>query len=167
MDCPRCKTSLTAVTYEGVEVDTCQGCGGEWLDAGELKQINDIREKTFSAEEIGIVKGIEKGSFLKERDMTEDLHCPKCQVVMKQFNYGADSGIAIDKCASCQGIWLDKDELEQVQILVEGWEKKLSGDLQKYKGMHQKLVSQMDKQSAVSKSPLLQSLINGFLWPFM
>ena len=33
--------------YEGVEIDACTQCGGEWLDADELKAIVDRREKQW------------------------------------------------------------------------------------------------------------------------
>ncbi|HEY2586764.1 MAG TPA: zf-TFIIB domain-containing protein [Tepidisphaeraceae bacterium] len=39
MECPRCHTSLTGVDYQGVHIETCPACGGDWLDAGELKSI--------------------------------------------------------------------------------------------------------------------------------
>ena len=39
MDCPRCTGSLHAETYDEVNIDRCDTCGGIWLDAGELEQI--------------------------------------------------------------------------------------------------------------------------------
>lgn len=38
MVCPRCGGSLKEDEFEGVAIDTCEKCGGIWLDAGELQQ---------------------------------------------------------------------------------------------------------------------------------
>ena len=34
-------------------------------------------------------------------------HCPKCDKLMEPLSY---SGITIDRCPNCNGIWLDKGE---------------------------------------------------------
>lgn len=39
MSCPRCDGSLKPNNFEGVEIDTCEKCGGVWLDSGELQQL--------------------------------------------------------------------------------------------------------------------------------
>jgi len=39
MRCPRCDGSLHASSFEQVEIDTCDKCGGIWLDSGELEQL--------------------------------------------------------------------------------------------------------------------------------
>ena len=40
MQCPRCDGTLATRKFEEVEVDTCEKCGGAWLDSGELEQLN-------------------------------------------------------------------------------------------------------------------------------
>jgi len=44
MICPRCGASLKESKFEEVSIDTCEKCGGVWLDAGELQQLTQ-REK--------------------------------------------------------------------------------------------------------------------------
>jgi uncharacterized protein with PIN domain len=39
MRCPRCEGSLTESKFEEVLIDTCDKCGGVWLDSGELEQV--------------------------------------------------------------------------------------------------------------------------------
>src|ERR1044072_6195563 len=39
MKCPRCDGSLTESKFEEVLIDTCDKCGGIWLDSGELEQL--------------------------------------------------------------------------------------------------------------------------------
>jgi hypothetical protein len=36
LQCPKCDGTLQGVMFEGVEIDTCDKCGGVWLDANEL-----------------------------------------------------------------------------------------------------------------------------------
>lgn len=39
MKCPKCGESLKARSFQKIEIDQCSGCGGIWLDAGELEQV--------------------------------------------------------------------------------------------------------------------------------
>jgi uncharacterized protein len=39
MQCPRCDGSLKESKFEEVLIDTCDKCGGVWLDSGELEQL--------------------------------------------------------------------------------------------------------------------------------
>ena len=39
MACPRCDGSLKESKFEEVLIDTCDKCGGVWLDSGELDQL--------------------------------------------------------------------------------------------------------------------------------
>jgi len=39
MRCPRCDGSLAESKFEEVFIDTCDKCGGVWLDSGELEQL--------------------------------------------------------------------------------------------------------------------------------
>lgn len=39
MRCPRCDGALKETSFEDVSIDTCEKCGGVWLDSGELEQL--------------------------------------------------------------------------------------------------------------------------------
>ncbi|MGI9065181.1 MAG: zf-TFIIB domain-containing protein [Pyrinomonadaceae bacterium] len=39
MKCPRCDGTLHETKLEEVSIDTCEKCGGVWLDSGELEQL--------------------------------------------------------------------------------------------------------------------------------
>ncbi len=55
MKCPACENSLQPTTIDDVTVDVCKnGCGGIWLDAGELRS---IRDRSMSEEERRKVAG--------------------------------------------------------------------------------------------------------------
>ena len=48
MRCPRCDGTLGSTTFEDVEVDVCDKCGGVWLDSGELEQLTKRESGWFS-----------------------------------------------------------------------------------------------------------------------
>ena len=61
----------------------------------------------------------EKHRKLKEEDKKrlKELHymkCPKCGMELIEIDY---KGIKVDKCSSCEGIWLDAGELETISRL--------------------------------------------------
>ena len=39
MKCPKCGESLHERSFQKIEIDQCAGCGGIWLDPGELEQV--------------------------------------------------------------------------------------------------------------------------------
>ena len=39
MTCPRCLHKLTTNNFEEVAIDTCEKCGGVWLDSCEFEQL--------------------------------------------------------------------------------------------------------------------------------
>ncbi len=52
-----------------------------------------------------------------EKKRLRELHfmkCPKCGMELIALDY---QGIEVDKCAECEGIWLDAGELESVSML--------------------------------------------------
>ena len=53
----------------------------------------------------------------KEKKRLKELHymrCPKCGVELSEIEY---TGIKVDKCFECNGIWLDAGEMEAVSKL--------------------------------------------------
>ncbi len=51
----------------------------------------------------------------EERERERALHsmkCPKCGMQLEEIAFG---DVRVDKCFSCEGIWLDKGELEVIR----------------------------------------------------
>lgn len=123
MLCPRCPgENLRTVRYEGVAVDTCDSCGGEFLDHDELGHIVQVREARIPQRVRSMVEGREPvhGVAVEHRD--HKTTCPKCATTMQVLNYCGDSGVLIDRCPGCGGFWVDTDELEMIQAFQEDWE---------------------------------------------
>ena len=54
-----------------------------------------------------------------------DLICPKCQGRMRTYER---SGITVDQCGDCRGIFLDRGELERLVDAEQGWQRSHSAD---------------------------------------
>lgn len=123
MQCPNCHGSLREITYEDALIHTCDDCGGEFIGAEALSHIVATRVEQFPEAEAADLSDLkpEFGSSSPGAKMLPTLNCPQCEGVMSVGNYGGDSGIFIDRCDDCGGVWLDQDELENVQILSERW----------------------------------------------
>ena len=104
MQCPQCDTLLCTIDYEGIEIETCPDCEGEWLDDGELKHVVKAREVLFSKEERRAIAAATKITGVKVEDVDRDLTCPNCGGQTDAINYGGDTGIIIDRCTGCRGI---------------------------------------------------------------
>lgn len=146
MKCPRCSDALRQVSYEGVLVDTCDSCHGEWLDKDEIKRINAARDSVFTAEDQAKVEGAKQVVVKQVVQAAHALICPRCNVSMNTFNYAYDSGVMVDRCPKCDGLWLDDQELEAIQIVVEAWEKR-DGDICK---KFAPVLKNIQQQTAVS-----------------
>ena len=51
--CPKCAAPLLSITFHGVELDKCSGCGGLWFDTGEL-------DRVMAQESAGFLGGIKR-----------------------------------------------------------------------------------------------------------
>jgi uncharacterized protein len=113
MNCPRCKIQLKSQTIKdikySVEVDTCAECEGSWFDKGELARLDKIVEPTL----------LEIRQIPSKKEQMEKLNCPVCSRIMLKSDHPRDRRVILDYCPVCQGIWLDKGELDAIQ--KESW----------------------------------------------
>jgi membrane associated rhomboid family serine protease len=118
--CPHCRHHLLSPLREGsVELDACMRCGGLWFDRGELTQVIDAS--------VGkAVQLREALAGLDSRGEVTTMACPSCYrhedpAVRQGSNYLVAyrfeelGNVEIDVCETCQGLWLEKGELAQVQ----------------------------------------------------
>jgi Zn-finger nucleic acid-binding protein len=52
--------------------------------------------------------------------LATDLVCPKCQGRMRTYER---SGVHLDQCTECRGIFLDRGELESLVDAEQGWQR--------------------------------------------
>lgn len=169
MDCPLCKKHLATIQYEGIQIETCAGCGGEWLDGDELLKVTKIREVKFDAEVRRAIAEATPALSFKLENHDRTLRCPSCTQQMEPRNYGGNTGLIIDRCENCGGIWLDDSELEHVQALVEGWEDLLPDDLKEHSDTLRDTVVDVKEAGDVGVSkipiigPFINAMVNGIL----
>jgi uncharacterized protein len=58
-----------------------------------------------------------------------DLICPKCQGRMRTYER---SGVTVDQCTECRGIFLDRGELEHLVDAEQGWQRSHSASRDRY-----------------------------------
>ena len=131
MQCPSCQHAMRDAEYENVLIRTCDGCGGEFVEADALAHIVNTREQRFPAATDRSDLAAQKPVFgVPAAERRRVLDCPVCENAMDVGNYGGDSGIFVDRCSGCGGVWLDRDELENVQMLMESWADEATSKLQ-------------------------------------
>ena len=67
----------------------------------------------FAAKEYKLIEGM-KGEFQKVEAARREgriVNCPKCTGRLERYSF---MGFVLDRCDSCEGIWLDKGELKAI-----------------------------------------------------
>lgn len=120
--CPVCRIPLKPVNIKNrVEVDFCLQCRGIWFEKDELththaqgriaekfmKQLPTPVRDTVICESCGAHNSRNRTSCEQCGAPLEFL-CPTCAVPLEEVMIGE---VAIDRCRTCQGVWLDGGEL--------------------------------------------------------
>jgi Zn-finger nucleic acid-binding protein len=133
--CPRCHVPLEAAEYGEFVLETCPRCGGRWTNHADLKAIIDAAPAPETAEAVRVEVDL--------RGVGGDALCPRCSVPMGPFNYAGDSGVILDKCPGCDGLWLDAGDLERVLAVVAASDRDLDRDMKRFSAdLHEEEVRQ-------------------------
>jgi excinuclease UvrABC ATPase subunit len=82
------------------------------LEVERARKVAEERQATLLAEE-------------RERDHAlHFMKCPKCGMQLEEIAFG---DVRVDKCFSCDGLWLDKGELDLIQQKESGFMGRLLG----------------------------------------
>jgi len=109
MYCPICKESkLLKTLVNDVEVDRCSKCSGLWFEQDELAQAKNNKDKNLSWVDVDLWKEVTKFKISPGIRI-----CPSCRVPLYEVRYG-DSGVIVDVCNICHGVWLDKAEFKKI-----------------------------------------------------
>ncbi len=114
MNCPDCFHELKEESLKGIQIQECRACQGKWFKRDQLKLAKDRQDDTL--------RWLDFDPFGKD---AEDLSvpstgkiCPECSGAMLSLTY-SDSQIVIDKCPSCEGVWLTHGELVKIIRYLE------------------------------------------------
>lgn len=122
MKCPVCvEQSLARKTYEGVAIFTCPDCDGSWVGTKELEHIKETREETFGHMEAARtkLKVLRQWKVTVDEEKKSSRKCPDCDRLLTSIHYERIPGLLVEKCSGDCGYWLDKGELEKLQLLAE------------------------------------------------
>ena len=156
--CPVCNANLDLYAIFGIKIEGCSKCKGIFLDKDELRSLKDktskgswqtLRWMDDEVEAIG-----------KTNAMPAKRLCPKCEGIKMICASFGDSKIIIDWCPKCHGVWLDRDEFQEInQHLRDKLNKLSSAEMRKkvfeeikeiWSGPEGKISEILDAKAAIS-----------------
>ncbi|MBM4272559.1 MAG: hypothetical protein FJ139_10475 [Deltaproteobacteria bacterium] len=156
--CPACKNNLDLFKVYGLQIESCSACHGIWFDKEELRKLKDKVDEdswgnlNWMDDEI---EAIEKTSAM----LSERL-CPKCQDSKLVSTHFGNSQTIIDWCQKCHGVWLDRNEFENItqysrdelnKITSEEMKKKVIQEVKEiWNGPESKISEILDAKAAIS-----------------
>ena len=144
MDCPRCLTAAHDSPYrEGpaehlrrpalvrekhpstLEIDRCPGCGGVWLEHGEMVRAETLARARGKGVDPNVIADLFRRTYVNARRVAEErpaIDCPSCSEVMFEREWIYGSEVKVEVCMGCSGVWLDEGELDDLaRFLGASW----------------------------------------------
>jgi Zn-finger nucleic acid-binding protein len=112
LNCPAGHGRLDRYEAYGMPVESCPACHGLWLYADELRALKD-RSAAGSLPPLRWMNE-ELDAIGKAHAVPTRRACPACGEAKLLSTLFGDSGILIDWCPSCHGLWLDYHELQEI-----------------------------------------------------
>lgn len=113
--CPVCTLRLKTIDL-GIDgkffIERCPECLGLFFDPGELDALLEYSVKNVFEINRSRLAQFNLTGQTNSRVATY-VKCPACAKMMNRINFGARSGVVIDRCKE-HGIWLDAGELRQL-----------------------------------------------------
>ena len=111
MRCPACLHPLRRFKAGTVTLDGCDGgCGGIWFDHRELAKVNRQHPDPDAQ-----IADLSFNPAVRVHD-DDTRQCPKCDdVTLEKKLHCLGSGVIMDVCPKCKGLWLDRGELGKIR----------------------------------------------------
>ncbi len=113
--CPHCAKPMQTIdlNIEGTfYVERCVDCLGMFFDPGELAFMLDKTVKKVLMVDYQGLQALNKDIYRRE-SLVQYIKCPVCQDLMNRINFGARSGVIVDRCRT-HGLWLDGGEFRRL-----------------------------------------------------
>ena len=146
--CPRCNTGLQTIDLKldgTFLIERCDGCLGLFFDPGELEALLEATVKNVFTIDRGQLDRLNSTPGGSDYGVVY-VKCPFCSQFMNRVNFGAKSGVIVDRCRE-HGVWLDGGELRH---LFE-WMKAGGKLLQQEREQRQK--TELKEQARAERSP--------------
>ncbi len=97
---------MVVFEFEGVEIDRCIGCGGTWLDSGELARVLEQG-------------GSSSDTWRSALDSAQRMHkstrrCPRCPRKLQEIRLETNPPVTLDRCPWGDGLWFDPGEMQTI-----------------------------------------------------
>ncbi len=110
MRCPKGHGRLKPVYVKSIRINRCGRCGGSWYDRDELRLLKDKESHgDYCWIDFDLWKDRERFRAARQQRFA----CPRDGKAMITVHY-AESPITVDLCSECTGIWLDKNEYDEI-----------------------------------------------------
>ena len=111
--CVKCTSVLDKSEIAEVEVDLCPRCGGLWLDRDEIDRLAGMADTELA--------GLRGALHMRKGPPpipAEAVHqCPACPGTLAEVVLGP---VKVELCGECEGVFLDRGELDQAVETVRG-----------------------------------------------
>lgn len=114
--CPRCDIPLQTINLKKGEkfyIERCNQCMGLFFDHNELEALLELSVSNVFRIDRKRLDTINSELYYRDITQTHYIKCPVCREFMARRNFGAKSGVIIDRC-STDGVWLDGGELKRL-----------------------------------------------------
>ena len=115
MKCSNCQTELEEINFRGIKVNECRDCQGRWFDRNELRKAKDNTDEDLRWLDFDPFTVRGEGFYVVSK---KGAACPKCSQPMSVTTY-ANSGVIVDKCEQCEGVWLQDGEFKKIIAYLE------------------------------------------------
>ena len=112
MRCPLCPEPLAAAAVEGASVFSCPDKHGLLIEQKAFSSILDRSWEAVSRQDA------EAATFAARPAARAPLPCPACAVAMDRVPYCGVEALPVERCATCDRIWLDRGMLEAILLVV-------------------------------------------------
>jgi Zn-finger nucleic acid-binding protein len=113
--CPRCNIALRTIDLNlngTFLIERCDECLGLFFDPNELETLLDASvTKVFTINKSRLDSI--NNTMRSEEYAISYIKCPVCGTIMNRVNFGAKSGVIVDRCKG-HGVWLDGGELRHL-----------------------------------------------------
>ena len=106
MRCPKCRSDMEQIDYQGTEVDRCNVCHGVWFDAGEMELLRN-KEAAIAIDTGSTSEG-------KHYNVIDHYRCPRCGGEMERMVDEHQRHIWFETCFDCHGSFFDAGEFRDL-----------------------------------------------------
>jgi Zn-finger nucleic acid-binding protein len=112
LSCPRCKLALGALEVRNIALQGCGNCKGVLVGQSDLPRL-------LAATSADLLKSFDPETTIEpvKKDAGAGAACPRCAAAMENDDYCAAGLVHFDRCARCNVLWLDADELGAMTLM--------------------------------------------------